>query len=315
MPEVVVKPDQSAFVRQLQNEELQSQAAQQWGLDRLAEVHRIAQEAEKEAERERATKQRLLQKQWDEAKPEERYQRRPQNQQKAYYLHYPNFMGSAKNAIVVGGTDVGKAVLGNTPIPVGHDAVILMDSDGTPTYVEYGRYNSNTGDTKLFGDERRPTVKGGNWRRNTSLPRKSAEETDSAYLARITPMLPDAHTGVTQATVVPNVNANRALDYANSQANNRNRGDYDALMNTCATQALALVRSGQAFTLWDAVKSVGIRRFNSSALGTIYNIAKNIANGSNPPAALWQSTLWNATGKYSDQIQNENSKTYIFNKK
>jgi len=269
-------------------------------------VHRIAQEAE----RERAAKQRLLQKQWDEAKPEERYQRRPQNQQKAYYLHYPNFMGSAKNAAVVGGFDVGKAVLGNTPIPVGHDAVILMDSDGTPTYVEYGRYNSNTGDTKLFGDERRPTVKGGNWRRNTSLPRKSAEETDSAYLARITPMLPDAHTGVTQATVIPNINIEKALNYANSQANDANRDEY-SIINTCATQALALVRSGQENSLSNAVKKIAINSGNMSLVGAIYNTVRDLVNGSNLGSALYQNIPL-TTGSYSHQIQNENSKKYTF---
>jgi len=106
--------------------------------------------------------------------------------------------------------------------------------------------------------------------------------------------------------------AQKALDYANSQANNKNRDEYNALMNTCATQALELVRSGQEKSLRDAVKRIGIQGFNVSTLGTIYNIAKNIANESNPSAALWQSTLWNATGKYSDQIQNENSKTYTF---
>jgi len=59
MPEVVVKPDQSTFVPYLQNEELQSQAAQQWGLDRLAEMHRIAQEVAAEEERERAAKRTI----------------------------------------------------------------------------------------------------------------------------------------------------------------------------------------------------------------------------------------------------------------
>jgi len=125
---------------------------------------------------------------------------------KAYYLHYPNFVGSASNALVVGGKDLGAPLTKmGVQLPVGHDAVILMEGN-KPHYIEYGRYAGDTGDTKIIG-HKKDSVKKGNWRMNTSLPYKKDNETDSAYISRIYKLLPDAETGVTQATVVPNIDA------------------------------------------------------------------------------------------------------------
>lgn len=98
----------------------------------------------------------------------------------AIYLHYPNFVGDSKNALKIGGVDVGE-MIGSPKLPVGHAAVILVDKNGKSRYVEYGRY-ANQG--HIIGKERRPTVKGGNWRKFDLDPQRPGED-DSTYVARI----------------------------------------------------------------------------------------------------------------------------------
>lgn len=158
----------------------------------------------------------------------------------AIYLNYPNFKGSAENAVKFGKTDLGKTFnkitgLHGNYLPVGHAANILVDSDGNAKYVEYGRYGKN--DPAVIGKEKR-TVKGGNWRMLT-LPKQESDENDSVYLRRVENMLPDTKTGYYTATTIPNVDTNKALQYVKEQANNKKREEYN-LLHTCAVEAAKL---------------------------------------------------------------------------
>ena len=150
----------------------------------------------------------------------------------AIYLHYPNFKGASRNAIKIGGFDPGEAI-GNPSVPVGHAATILIDKDGNANYYEYGRYSPENG--HLIGTAQRPSVKGGNWRHFKLDPQK-AEESDSAYVARIQDSLPDTKTGAYQAMTIPDVDTDAATKWIYSQANDPNREEY-GIDNTCATGA------------------------------------------------------------------------------
>lgn len=154
----------------------------------------------------------------------------------AIYLNFPNFQGSAKNAVVVGGTDIGKAVLGNTTLPVGHAATILFDENGNATMYEYGRYDGKA--SGVIGTERR-SVKGGNWKK-TPLSRRKQGESYNAYITRIRSSIP-SHYGSFTASYFPSVDYNAAVQYVNNSANNPNRSEYN-LAHTCATEASNLIR-------------------------------------------------------------------------
>ena len=156
----------------------------------------------------------------------------------AIYLNYPEFRGGAGGTVVVGGLDLGAGVakiLGIDPkkgLPVGHSAIITIDKDGNSRYTEYGRYTRKDGD--LIGKVR-GTVKGGNWRQKL-LPKKREDEDLKTYMRRIYKSLPDADTGMTQATYIPTFNTTGALQYIDQQANDPDRKEYGPY-HTCATDA------------------------------------------------------------------------------
>ena len=150
----------------------------------------------------------------------------------AIYLHYPNFVGHSKNALKIGGTDLGE-MIGDPQLPVGHAATILIDDQGNANYYEYGRYEPSNG--HLIGKEQRPTVKGGNWRK-FALPKQKIGENDSVYVSRIQHILPDTKTGAYQAMSIPSVDIKKATQYIQDQADNKNREEY-GIFNTCATGA------------------------------------------------------------------------------
>lgn len=154
----------------------------------------------------------------------------------AIYLNYPNFKGSAKNALKVGNFDVGGAT-GIEKLPVGHAAAILIGDDGNAYHYEYGRYAGNS--SGVIGKERRADVKGGNFKR-IKLERKNPNETAEQYIQRIYSSLPNASHGTLQATIIPEVDTRAANDYWQRQADNPNRQEYN-IAHTCAGEACNLV--------------------------------------------------------------------------
>ena len=120
-------------------------------------------------------------------------------------------MGRSSNAIKIGNVDIGQ-LIGNPSIPVGHAAAIFIDPDGKSTYYEYGRYEPKNG--HLIGTEKRPTSKGGNWRRISLKPQRPGED-DSTYVTRIQSSLPDTNTGAYQAMTISNVDTKKAAEWIN----------------------------------------------------------------------------------------------------
>ena len=154
----------------------------------------------------------------------------------AIYLHYPNFKGKASNAVVVGGVDIGKKVLGTGDVlPVGHDELITFDNNGTAHLIRYGRYKTGIGHV-------RPTIKGGNWNIIQLSPRNSGESVQE-YVSRIKGSLEDSKYGKFEAIEVPNVNSADIIEYARTQSKDKNRPEY-SVINTCATGATEALRAG-----------------------------------------------------------------------
>lgn len=154
----------------------------------------------------------------------------------AIYLNYPNFEGSAKNALKIGNFDVGGAT-GIESLPVGHAAAILIGDDGNAYHYEYGRYAGNS--SGVIGKERRASVKGGNFKR-TALAKKNPDETAEQYIQRIYSSLPNAKYGTLQATIIPEVDTKAADAYWQRQADDPNRQEYN-IAHTCAGEACNLV--------------------------------------------------------------------------
>ena len=162
---------------------------------------------------------------------------------KAIYLHYPNFKGKASNALKIGNWDVGKSIMGDDDsLPVGHGETLLVDENGKVKYVRYGRYTSGPGHV-------RPSVKGGNWG-IYDYPDMKPEETTQEYINRLLTLnksghnyLEDSKYGAFEAIEIPNVDYQKALNYATTQSNDKNRPDY-SVFNTCATGACNTIEAG-----------------------------------------------------------------------
>lgn len=212
------------------------------------------------------------------------------------YLHYPNFQGSTENAIKIGNFDIGNAAgkaLGISQLPVGHAAAITIGPNNKSTYYEYGRYTNDTKGTKIFG-HKRPTTKGGNWRKQ-ELPPIKPEENDSSYLARVQHLLPDTNTGAYQAMTLPNVDTQKVVEYINKQANDVNRPEYSALGNTCANGICNSI-----FPYQTELPSYSLSRVSNE-------------NGySSTKSKLW-SLLPNSTGMLARQARRRASNVYVMN--
>ena len=156
------------------------------------------------------------------------------------FINYPNFKGSAEDAIKVGPVDLGSVFnkvtgLHGNYLPVGHAATILVDNNGKSKYIEYGRYDKDI--PYVIGSERRNT-KGGNWR-VIDLPNKKSTENDSVYMRRIESLLPDTKTGDYIITSIPNVDTDKAYNYVVSSSNDPKREQYN-ITHTCAVEAKKL---------------------------------------------------------------------------
>ena len=217
------------------------------------------------------------------------------NNGKAIYLHYPNFKGKASNALKIMGFDVGKAILGNNSLPVGHGETLLVDENGKVKYVRYGRYTTGTGEV-------RPNVKGGNWG-IYDYPDMKPNETTEQYVNRLLDLnkkggnyLEDSKYGAFEAIEIPNVNYQKALDYAVTQSKDSNRPEY-SITNTCATGACNTIKAGLSEK--DKMKTL-IPTFSGSD-------AEEVTG----------STVWGwipgSTNKYAQDMR-DLGKSYIFNK-
>lgn len=215
---------------------------------------------------------------------------------KAIYLHYPNFVGKASNALKIGNVDIGKKILGNENIlPVGHGETLLVDENGKVKYVRYGRYKTGTGVV-------RNSLKGGNWG-IYDYPDMLPGETTEVYINRLLNLrkqgkgnyLEDSEYGKFEAIEVPNVDFHKALNYAVGQSKNSDRPEY-GLSNTCATGACNTILAG----LSESDKSKSKHpNFSSSGAETVTG-----------------STLWGwlpgSTNHYAQDMRNL-GKSYIFN--
>jgi hypothetical protein len=162
---------------------------------------------------------------------------------KAVYLHYPNFKGKASNVIKIGNFDLGKMIFGNKNIlPVGHGETLLIDENGKVKHVRYGRYENGTGVV-------RNDLKGGNWS-ISDYPDMESQESVEQYINRLLQLhkkdpkyLEDSKYGAFEAIEIPNVEYQKALDYAIQQSNDPNRPEY-SISNTCATGACNTIKAG-----------------------------------------------------------------------
>lgn len=211
----------------------------------------------------------------------------------AIYLHYPNFKGQAANALKINNVDVGKEVLGDgNVLPVGHDEVLLVSPERKVKYVRYGRYTSGTGHV-------RNSKKGGNWG-IYNYPDMKPNETTEQYINRLQKLgknyLEDSKYGKFEVVDVPNVDYNKALQYATTQANDSNRKEY-SVTNTCATGACNVVEAGLSNA--DRAK---MNQLSFSTSGADNDLA---------------TTLWGlipgSTNYYTNKIRNL-GKSYIVNK-
>ena len=206
----------------------------------------------------------------------------------AIYLHYPNFKGGASNAFKIGNVDVGKILLKDKKLPVGHSAVVLVDKDGKADYYEYGRYTPEKG--HVIGTEQRPTAKGGNWRQFKINSRYGAKDNDSTFIARIQGQLPYTNTGSYQILSVPSVNTEKAREWIMAEANNPNRKEY-GLTNTCATGAC------------DAVLPFRTRQ-------DFHPFQENDQRGYSKEAIDWSYLPW-TTDNYAEDVRKAANKIYI----
>lgn len=208
------------------------------------------------------------------------------------FINYPNFKGSAENAIKVGSIDLGGAFnkvtgLHDNYLPVGHAATILVDNNGKSKYIEYGRYDKDM--PYVIGSERRNT-KGGNWR-VIDLPNKKSTENDSVYMRRIESLLPDTKTGDYTITSIPNVDTDKAYNYVISSSNDSKREQYN-ITHTCAVEA----------------KKLGLD-FRVSSDGTCHAFDKN---GYDQMAKVW-SNIPGTSQRISESVMSR-GKTYNMNK-
>lgn len=215
---------------------------------------------------------------------------------RAIYLHYPNFVGKASNALKINNVDIGKELFGNgNVLPVGHGETLLIDDSGKVKYVRYGRYLSGTGVV-------RNSLKGGNWG-IYDYPDIKPEETTDQYINRLLQLkkqgkgnyLEDSKYGKFEAIEIPNIDYNKALEYANNEANNSNRKEY-SIANTCATGACNTILAGLSDN--NKMKSK-LPNFSNSEAETVKG-----------------STLWGllpgSTNQYAQKMRNL-GKSYIFN--
>lgn len=208
------------------------------------------------------------------------------------FINYPNFKGSAEDAIKVGPVDLGGAFnkvtgLHGNYLPVGHAATILVDNNGKSKYIEYGRYDKDM--PYVIGSERRNT-KGGNWR-VIDLPNKKSTENDSIYMRRIESLLPDTKTGDYTITSIPNVDTDKAYNYVVSSSNDPKREQYN-ITHTCAVEA----------------KKLGLD-FRVSSDGTCHAFDKN---GYDQMAKVW-SNIPGSSQRISESVMSR-GKTYNMNK-
>lgn len=127
-------------------------------------------------------------------------------------------------------------------MPVGHGETLLVDENGKVKYVRYGRYKTGTGHV-------RGSVKGGNWG-IYDYPDMQPNETTEQYINRLLELrkqkhnyLEDAQYGAFEAIEIPNVDYNKALEYAQTQSKDKNREEYN-ISNTCATGACNVIKAG-----------------------------------------------------------------------
>lgn len=208
------------------------------------------------------------------------------------FINYPNFKGSAEDAIKVGPVDLGSIFnkvtgLHGNYLPVGHAATILVDNNGKSKYIEYGRYDKDM--PYVIGSERRNT-KGGNWR-VIDLPNKKSTENDSVYMRRIESLLPDTKTGDYIITSIPNVDTDKAYNYVVSSSNDPKREQYN-ITHTCAVEA----------------KKLGLD-FRVSSDGTCHAFDKN---GYDQMAKVW-SNIPGTSQRISESVMSR-GKTYNMNK-
>lgn len=192
---------------------------------------------------------------------------------RAIYLHYPNFVGQASNAAKIGNIDLGleatQALGMEDKLPVGHGEVLLVDPNGKVKYVRYGRYKTGT------GSEIRNSKKGGNWG-IYNYPDMQKGESAQDYITRVmkmkdnkdsggNPYFEDSKYGKFEAIDIPNVDYNKALEYATAQSNDKNRSEYN-IANTCATGATDTIKAG--LSTWDKLKTF-LPNFSGSDAETI----------------------------------------------
>ena len=157
----------------------------------------------------------------------------PENGGKIMYLHYPEYSNHSKNTIT---GDLGRvwnnSALSDISLPVGHDAVILVDKNGRTRYYEYGRINSAPNGSEIVGKRLQDS---GNVRR-VQIPDMKPNESNAEYIGRIKDILPYADAGKMDVSVAGNADIRGAIDFINSYANDETRDPY-SLLNTCATFA------------------------------------------------------------------------------
>lgn len=216
---------------------------------------------------------------------------------KIFYLHYPEYSNHSKNTMPgVLGDVWDHTPMSRANIPVGHDAVILMDKNGKTKYYEYGRINSAPPGTELVGTYK---YRRGNVRR-AYIPDKKPNETDSAYIARIKDQLPYADAGKLNVSVTGNANLPGALEYINTLANDPNRAPY-SLSNTCATFATNVYngyKGKKEGTFKRAIRTVGDILSNNTPIGIVRNV---INHGFVPGIAM---AVPNTTHRRYDSAQN-----------
>jgi hypothetical protein len=179
---------------------------------------------------------------------------------------------------------------------VGHGETLLVDENGKVKYVRYGRYTTGTGHV-------RGSVKGGNWG-IYDYPDMKPDESTEQYINRLLNLrkkgaghlLEDAKYGAFEAIEVPDVDFQKALDYATTQSNDRNRDEYN-ITNTCATGACNTIKAG--LSTLDGLKTY------------IPNISLSDADA-NVDTSAW-GLIPGSTNYHAATMRNL-GKSYIFNK-
>lgn len=182
----------------------------------------------------------------------------------AYYVNYPDYQVLSSEGSANAGNG-GRA-------PLGHAGVLLVNKNGGTRYYEYGRYN-NTGLGEQVREE--DGTSGGNWRRITVPDNASLEQMSQSLLNK-----QNKHAGNTvRLTHVP-ADYDKVLQYIESDANNKNRDNYQVCGwndKNCGSQASDAIQAG---TPWyaDAIRGLtsGIHRAAKAITGPISGIAENI---------------------------------------